>query len=116
MMQIELRRSYLYWSVSSARASRCASGQPSPTRPCYRRSIFDYTTLFVFPVTLPYASLQFVCCCKKCDLPGWVSTKLYDSVVESIGTLIIREGRVVIHLAIALGIKIAVRGTSKTKN
>ena len=84
-------------------------------RPCYRCSMFDYITLFVLPVTLPYHLLQFVCCCKKCDLPGWVSTELYDSVVESIGTLIIREGRVVIHLAIALGIKIAVRETSKTK-
>ena len=79
--------------------------------------MFDYITLFVLPVTLPYHLLQFVCCCKKCDLPGWVSNQrvLYDSIVESIGTLIIREGRVVIHLAIALGIKIAVRETSKTK-
>ena len=40
-------------------ASRYASGQPSPTRPCYRCSIFDYITLFVLPVTLPYHLLQF---------------------------------------------------------
>ena len=110
------RQSYLYWSVGSAR------GLPGvlPVSPRLRVP----ATAVPYLITLHclyFLSRCLTTCCNSCVVaknvtsPGGFSTKLYDSVVESIGTLIIREGRVVIHLAIALGIKIAVRGTSKTK-
>ena len=75
--------------------------------------MFDYITLFVLPVTLPYHLLQFVCCCKKCDLPGWVFNQTLRLCCRVHRDIDHSRGEGSDTLAIALGIKIAVRETSK---